>query len=155
MGFKHKFDSKEVITDISLERFNRYKDRISACFDAYYKRGYVREREAGKWLEHRVKFLTTNTRLEFSKELAHTGIYFNNSILNLPSARLKGLDIFLQSKAADPLHSEPHRIKLHAKLQQLSFHKGFCNKTYSSYTSSKGGLRASMLKEITGVWKYD
>lgn len=155
LGFEHKIQNGKVITDISHDRHTRYKLRIDRCFEAYRCRGKIKEKSAGKWLVRRLKFLTTNTRLEFSKELAHTGIYYNNAILSTPSKQLNNLDAYLRRKVTNFSAANPHMINLNAQLQSIGFTKGFSERTYSSYTASKGGLRAAMLKEMTGIWKND
>lgn len=152
LGFTYFLHKNRGKVDISTDRFNRYKKRIDQCFEIFNNRGNLRQKEASKWLVRRIKFLTTNTRLDFSKENAHTGIFFNNSLISDNSKQIQNLDKYLQSKikAIDDDHKW-----LKSTLGNLTFETGFSARTFSSFTSARNGKRANMLKKITDTWKYD
>lgn len=142
LGYRIFFGNGNVKIQMSSRKFNRYKERInlSICeFDRHYATDYNR---ASKLLYSRLKFLSGNTRLYNSKKHILTGIFFSNEHLT-DYSDLKALDDYLR----DLISLNPRiNSKLRAKIQTLSFEKGYVDKAFYLF-STKG------LAKITKAWK--
>lgn len=97
LGYRFRLNERRCEISPSAAKVMKYKKRLIAAFSAYEAECSVRSRKAYRELVSRVKFLTGNTRLSNSKSTAVTGVYYNNSIVNVSSAFLR-LDKILRLK---------------------------------------------------------
>lgn len=141
LGYTFAISDATCHTKISAAKVARYKARLKLCFDRYASEARLNKRVAHRRLVSRVRFLTGNTQLLNSKQHAMTGIYFSNSALTDPTA-LVGLDAYLNyltGTLASP--------RLEARLGDLSFKRGFDERTFHHFSSREMGM-------IVSAWKH-
>ena len=125
----------------SAAKVAKYKSRIKAAFDNYWRERPHNSKGAFRILVARIKFLTGNTRLSNSKSRATTGIYYNNSIVTeLSSFEL--LDKFLRARTA-----ELKRTSLIKRIKPYTFTGGFQTRRFHN-------LSALELQKIVRAWKH-
>jgi hypothetical protein len=166
LGYKFKLNyskktetkGKKILTSItkdklqvfmSDEKLQRYKNKINTSFSDYntniLKYASVKN-TTERMLYKRLKFLTKNHRLFRRKSNVFIGVYFSNEFLTEPYADLTQLDNYLKQKTLTL--PTPTNSKLRAKINALSFKKGFRTKSIVRFDidSFKNG---KMIK----IWK--
>lgn len=124
----------------SAAKVDKYRARMKAAFEAYWKQQPLNPRVAYRELVARIKFLTGNTRLSNSKSRAATGIYFNNSIAT-------DLSSFHQlDKELKVLIGKLKRTSLQKRLKRLKFATGFAQRRYHNFSTRE-------LQMIVRAWK--
>jgi len=135
---KKKFSS---LIEMSENKIERYKTRLTQSVEAYNIDSIYNEREARKLLFSRLKFLTGNFHLNNNKRNVKSGIYYSNEMLilnDLKFTSLKRVDNELFS--AIQLLNPPPKIginkeKLIEHIQQnFSFEDGFFMKEKHFYS---------------------
>ncbi|WP_369058344.1 antiviral reverse transcriptase Drt3a [Caulobacter sp. 73W] len=119
----------------------KYRTRIQASFKRYHLDRSMNSRKASRELTSRIKFLTGNTQLLHSKSHAASGIYYSNSEAT-DLQILSSLDLYLQRKI-----SSLGAPALQARLSNLSFGRGFAQKTFHNFSVNE-------LTTIVGAWRY-
>jgi len=138
---KKKSKIGEIDIALTESKIDRYKRRIKASFDIYYR--YKNETKGFRHLKSRLKFLTGNTRLVNNKSNVYVGIYFSNMLITNPQESLKELDVFI-NKCIDEMGEDNVRRK--NTLRKYSFIDGFVNRKFYIFESSE-------LENITKIWK--
>lgn len=78
LGYNFSLKDGKIGIGPSTAKVSKYRMRMKAAFDAYWRERPISPRIAYRELVGRIKFLTGNTRLSNSKSQAAAGIYFNN-----------------------------------------------------------------------------
>jgi len=141
LGYKITFGMGVIITDLTENKINKYKDRIEKAIDHYRYFRKINEKKARKLLERRIRFLTGNTRLVNNKRNILIGIYFSNQHLT-EIKNLEEIDKYLKDK----INSFIKLPKLKERLQKNSFVTGFKTKRFSPFRSNE-------LIDIMDIWK--
>ncbi|MFZ3088706.1 MAG: antiviral reverse transcriptase Drt3a [Methylotenera sp.] len=142
LGYEFNFDSKNsknIFLDMSQRKLEKYKNRIDRSFESYINATSKREKLARKTLISRIEFLTSNTKLYGNKNGTLIGIYFSNRLINI-ATHLIELDKHLITKV-----SQLNSLLIQAKFENLSFKKGFDNKTFHKYSTQA-------IQKIVKVW---
>lgn len=141
LGYRFLLKSGKFEISPSAAKVAKYRARMNAVFEDYWREKPVNPKSAFRKLVGRVKFLTGNTRLSNSKSCAATGIYYNNSIAtNLSSFKL--LDKRLKTRIA-----ELKRTSLQKRLRNLKFITGFEQRRYHNFSTKE-------MQMIVRVWKH-
>lgn len=133
---------------MSENKLERYKNKIITAFEDYSseKIKYIgRESKVNRMLLLRMKFLTNNFQLFRRKKNVFVGIYFSNEFLN-SNEELRILDKLLKEEITKIV--SPLNIKLVAKLNQLSFEKGFGEKRFLNFN-----FKSFQNDKVLGIWK--
>ncbi|RZJ62575.1 MAG: RNA-directed DNA polymerase [Acidovorax sp.] len=141
LGYRFLIREGKVEIKPSAAKVAKYRARIDAAFEDYWRENPVSSKNAFRKLAARVKFLTGNTRLSNSKSCAVTGIYFNNSIVTDLSS-FKSLDKRLKTRI-----KQLKRTSLQKKLKHLQFTTGFVQRRYNNFSTRE-------LQMIVKVWKH-
>lgn len=143
LGYEFSTAAQKTKVRLSTKKFAKYEVRLKRCFDQYSYDERSDSKKAYRRLIQRMKFLTGNTQLSYSKSNAYVGIYYANPLLN-DLSQLKTLDYKKAqlSKAANISSS------LKSKLDRLSFEKGFHQQTFFSFG------KKLPFTEIVSAWKH-
>ncbi len=141
LGYRFLLCSGSCKISPSAAKVRKYKARVKAAFQEYWRERSYNSRGAFRKLVARIKFLTGNTRLSNSKSSATTGIYYNNSVVTDPSS-LKHLDNLLKRHAA-----ELKRTNLIKRLKPYKFENGFKSRRFHNFSTRE-------LQTIVGAWKH-
>jgi hypothetical protein len=141
LGYRFKFGEGSIQINLTKSKVDKYKRRLDMIFSTYSTNSKLNEKKARIRLIKRVKFLSGNARLVNNKKNAVIGVYFSNNLLTCLSD-LRCLDCYLKEKI-----TEITQEKLKKSLSELSFVKGFEQRTFYKFS-------ANDLKEIVEVWKY-
>lgn len=125
----------------SAAKVKKYKSRMKATFDDYWRERPCNSKGAFRKLVARIKFLTGNTRLSNSKSRAATGIYYNNPLVNKLSS-FKHLDKLLKRHTA-----ELKRPSLIKRLKPYKFVDGFQSRRFHNFSTLE-------MKTIVSTWKH-
>lgn len=125
----------------SAAKIEKYRARMKASFDDYWRERPVNPKGAFRKLVGRIKFLTGNTRLANSKSRAVTGIYYNNSIVTDLS------DFEQLDKELKVLVTATKRTTLQMQLKKLKFTTGFVQRRYHNFSTRE-------LQMIVKAWKH-
>lgn len=126
--------------ELSDKKTKKLKERIRKAFDMY--RRTKNKRVARHCLYHRIRFLTSNTRLLNNKNNIVVGIYYSNRFITKGEC-LRGLDAYLNYCIL-----KVNDVVLAKHLSIFSFEKGWTERVYHKYSANK-------LKQITKIWRYD
>ena len=141
LGYKFKIERKKaVVLTMTQRKIDRYKKRIDLVFEAYNKESKRSEKKARIWLEKRIRFLTSNTRLVNNKKNVVSGVYFSNSLLT---------DLSDFQKLDEPLAARISVLqsdRLKRRLLSYSFRRGYEERKYYKFS-------ARDLSMIVKVWK--
>lgn len=140
LGYKFKREPRRLKVEISDKKINKYKNKIDAAFNAYNKNVKKQPKKSARELNLRLKFLTNNTKLSNNKNNALVGIFNVNKWIN-EFGQLTNLDGILRGKISGLADK-----KLKIKLTNYSFHAGFVNKKYASFSIDD-------YKSIGSVWR--
>lgn len=141
LGYRIVYDNQSLKILLSVNRTNKYRDRIRLSFCEYIKNAKANEKKARKLLVKRVRYLTGNTKLFNNKKHVLVGIYYSNSHLTdvkYLSALDRNLLYMINTCITSP--------SLQRRLQRFSFCNGFTTKRYSPFTAQE-------LSNITSLWK--
>lgn len=127
---------------LSPRKLKKYKLRLKASFDRYFKDASRNQRAAYRDLKSRIRFLTSNTQLVNNKRHVCTGIFYSNSLLTDFSA-IRALDKLL-AISVQKLSS----ARLKTSIEQFSFQKGFEERRYSTFSTRE-------LRNVVGAWRHD
>lgn len=155
LGYKFKVNQQNkihsalrpgtLITDISDNKYVRYRRRIDKSFQIYTRELSKNQDYANKNLFLRLRFLTSNSNLFSYKRKKVFGAHFNNKyITNYKSSRLRILDQYLKSAIFNS--EKDNSINIPDYIKNLSFKRGFINITF--YKSSP-----KQINQIKRVWK--
>lgn len=140
LGYEFDVSSSSHCVRMSIDKVNKYRERIRKSFEDYNAKVAFIPRKAARELIARSLFLTGNMRLFNRKSNAFIGIYYSNKhITNL--SQLSGLDRFFLYKVS--LLTD---TALKRKLSRLSFENGFTKKEFRNLSTKK-------LSEISRGWK--
>jgi hypothetical protein len=141
LGYRFSLSSVKFEIGPSAAKVDKYRARMNAAFEAYWKQRPLGPRRAYRELAARIKFLTGNTRLSNSKSRAATGIYYNNSIAT-------DLLIFDQlDKELKVLIDALKSSSLQKQLKKLKFSTGFVQRRYHNFSTRE-------LQMIVRAWKH-
>ena len=141
LGYRFLVKPGQCQIRASAAKILKYKKRMNAAFDDYWKHCSTDSKRAYRDLVARIKFLTGNTRLLNSKSRAATGIYYNNSVVNDPSSFVL-LDKRLKRRVA-----KITRASLRKRLKAYKFTDGFNARRFHNFNSRE-------LQRIVRAWKY-
>ncbi|MEX2488129.1 MAG: antiviral reverse transcriptase Drt3a [Pseudomonadales bacterium] len=141
LGYRFLVQPGQCQIRASAAKVLKYKKRMNAAFEDYWKHCSTDSRGAYRNLVARIKFLTGNTRLLNSKSRAATGIYYNNSIVNKLSSFVL-LDKLLKTRVA-----KIKRASLRKRLKAYKFTEGFKTRRFHNFNSRE-------LQTIVSAWKY-
>lgn len=141
LGYRFLVENGQCQIKASAAKVLKYKRRINAAFEDYWKRCSIDSRGAYRSLVARIKFLTGNTRLLNSKSRAATGIYYNNSVVSDLSSFVL-LDKLLKARV-----QEIKRASLRGRLKAYNFTDGFMNRRFHNFNSRE-------LQAIVRAWKH-
>lgn len=142
LGYEFDITTYPLKVDISMKRAARYRRRIEMAFQAHG--GASADPSVDRMLFDRIRFLAGNTRLSNNKRQALVGIYFSNSLMRDPSARMTGLDTYYRRT----LSSASLPATLQSKLAGISFVEGFERRTYCVFSPKR-------LQQIVKIWKHN
>ena len=142
LGYRFLVQPGQCQIKASSAKILKYKNRMNAAFEDYWKNCSTDSRRAYRVLVSRIKFLTGNTRLSNSKSRAATGIYYNNSIANDLSS-FEMLDKLLKKRVA-----MIKRASLRKQLRTYKFTEGFNTRRFHNFNSRE-------LQTIVKAWKYE
>jgi len=142
LGYEFDITTFPVAVDISRKRAERYRRRIEMAFQAHDVS--AADPSVDRMLFDRIRFLAGNTRLSNNKRQALVGIYFSNSLLRDPSARIAGLDTHYRRT----LSSAGLPAPLQSELTGISFAEGFRRRTYYVFSPKR-------LQQIVKIWKHN
>jgi hypothetical protein len=137
LGYEFRNNGK-LETKLTDKRFKRQIAKIEQAFDAWAKNASSAlnpNTGADGLLVDRIRYLTSNTKLHYSKSHVAIGIYFSNSALNPESPQLRSLDARLNWLIKK--HSAQMSIKTRSKLESLSFVNGFKNRTFARFNQHR------------------
>lgn len=126
--------------DLSDKKKQKLQNRVKKSFEQYNRA--KNKRTGGHLLYNRIRFLTSNTKLVNNKNNIVVGIYCSNKFLTKKES-LEELDSYLYG-LSDLLKDK----KMSKKLKDLSFFRGWKEKTYHKHSSNA-------LKRITEIWHHD
>jgi len=146
----------KVLFGLSEPKKDKIKNRISKCFASFNETNKYGIKHAKKRLFLSLRFLTTNTKLTGAKSRVKVGIYFSNSFLDKEYYReLEEFDDFIKNQELylyDKIFQN-ERMQQACKdnimsflINNVSFKKGFCNKTYHNFSKSELKLIKSILR---------
>lgn len=141
LGYRFLLKSDRCEVRASAAKISKYKMRMNAAFEEYWRRCSGDSKGAYRDLVARVKFLTGNTRLLNSKSQAVTGIYYSNSIMNDLSSFVL-LDKLLRTRVA-----EIKRPSLRKRLKPYKFTDGFKTRRFHNFSARE-------LEKIVSAWKH-
>ena len=141
LGYKITFGTRDIKTELSQKKFDKYKQRINLTFDNYFNLSKIDEKKARKLLVKRVRFLTGNTRLKNNKKNILVGVYYSNRQLT-ESEYLTSLDDCLRTK----INSSITLTKLKERLKKYNFIDGFKTKRFSPFKTNE-------IQEIVKIWQ--
>ncbi|MGF6862492.1 hypothetical protein ABIE69_003080 [Rhodobacteraceae bacterium MBR-64] len=141
LGYRFSLNSGKCEIGPSTTKVDKYRARMNAAFEAYWRVRPINPRTAYRELVGRIKFLTGNTRLSNSKSQATTGIYFNNSVATDLSS-FDQLDKELKAHISTLKSSS-----LQKQLKKFKFTTGFMQRRYHNF-------RTRELQMIVRVWKH-
>lgn len=141
LGYRLTCIGNKFSVSPSAAKVEKYRARMNASFDDYWRERPVNPKGAFRKLVGRVKFLTGNTRLANSKSGAVTGIYYNNSIVTDLS------DFEQLDKELKVLVKATKRTPLQKQLKKLKFTTGFVHRRYHNF-------RPRELQMIVSTWKH-
>lgn len=149
-GITREFISKgKLKVFMSEDKLQRFKNKIDNSFSDYQT--FVIKYSAAKnaterMLYKRIKFLTNNHHLSSRKKNVFIGVYFSNQFLTNPFSDLVELDTYLKNKLATL--PPTFNSKILAKMNSLSFEKGFKSKSIE-YFNNETFANRKMLQ----IWK--
>lgn len=141
LGFRFLVQPGKCQIKASAAKVLKYKKRMNAAFEDYWKHCSTDSRRAYRDLVARIKFLTGNTRLLNSKSRAATGLYYNNSVVNDLSSFVL-LDKLLKTRVA-----KIRRARLRKRLKDYKFTDGFETRRFHNFNSRE-------LQMIVKAWRY-
>jgi hypothetical protein len=141
LGYKITFGKEKIKIELTEEKFEKYKDRITLAFKHYKNLSKVNEKKARKILIRRIRFLTGNTKLLNNKRNILTGIYYSNDQLT-EHDYLNKLDDFFRNK----INTQISFTQLKLRLKKYSFLEGYKTKRFSPFNAKE-------LFEIMKIWK--
>ena len=137
---------------MSEKKLNRYSDKIKMAF-LDYRQGLIKyngkETQIRKLLISRIKYLSTNSRLNSRKQNVLIGIYFSNEFLTEPFSDLTYLDTLLRNEINKLPTLRDKDKKLVKKLKTFNFSKSFKQKKFSKFNNAQFE-NDKLLK----IWKY-
>ncbi|WP_309858074.1 antiviral reverse transcriptase Drt3a [Leifsonia sp. 1010] len=139
LGYRIAYGSTGVSVQLTPNRLQTIKDRVSNSFDVWQKRG-PQNGGRQRLLLDRIRFLTGNTRLLNNKRNAMVGIYFSNPHLT-DLKQLSHLDDHLKAITAQQIM--PSGLK--SKIDALSFREGFETRRIHRF-------RPRQLEQLRGAW---
>ncbi|MGV1927913.1 antiviral reverse transcriptase Drt3a [Agrobacterium tumefaciens] len=140
LGYAIELTGGRCDVDISSEKKQRYKDRMEKAFDVYARAPARKQLKAGRLLIRRIKYLTSNTRLQNSKSNAYIGTFYSNRYLTKTN-EYAALDAVL----ADRTNSVAN-CRLRARLAAFSFKQGFTEQRFVHFSQAE-------LTEVVRIWK--
>ncbi|WP_421423333.1 antiviral reverse transcriptase Drt3a [Agrobacterium rosae] len=140
LGYAIKLIGGRCDVDISSEKKQRYKDRMDKAFDVYARASARKQKEAGRLLIRRIKYLTSNTRLRNNKSNAYIGTYYSNRYLTKTN-EYAALDAALAHRVS----SIPNG-RVRVRLNAFSFKQGFDQQRFVHFSQAE-------LVEIVRIWK--
>lgn len=140
LGYRFSLNSGKCEIGPSAAKIDKYRLRMNAAFEVYWKKRPISPKVAYRELLGRIKFLTGNTRLSNSKSRAATGIYFNNSI----ATDLSSFDQL--DKDLKVLVENLKSTSLQKQLKNLKFTTGFMQRRYHNFSTRE-------LQMIVRAWK--
>lgn len=141
LGYRFSCIGDKFAVSPSAAKVEKYRARMNASFDNYWRERPVNPKGAFRKLVGRIKFLTGNTRLSNSKSRAVTGIYYNNSIVTDMS------DFEQLDKELKVLVEATKRTTLQKQLKKLKFTTGFVQRRYHNFSARE-------LQMIVRAWKH-
>jgi hypothetical protein len=137
LGYEFRNNGK-LETKLTNKRFKRQVLKIERAFDSWAKNSPTAKKPntgADGLLVDRIRYLTSNTKLHYSKSNVAIGIYFSNSALDPENSQLRALDRrlswLIQKHAAQMSTSTMN------KLEKLSFVSGFENRTFARFNQRR------------------
>jgi hypothetical protein len=141
LGYRFSLTGGKLDIGPSTAKVDKYRARMEAAFEAYWRQRSISPRIAYRELVARIKFLTGNTRLSNSKSQAVTGIYFNNSV----ATNLGSFDQL--DKELKALIGTLKSTSLQKQLKKLKFAAGFTQRRYHNFSTRE-------LQMIVGAWRH-
>jgi hypothetical protein len=144
-GNIHKPPTQIIMSD---DKLNRYINKIKISFEDFTleKLRYTTNHNGiNRLLLQRIRFLTNNYQLVRRKDNVFVGVYYSNEFLN-DLTNLVELDKILQTEITRIIAiGKPSLID---KLQNLSFHKSFKEKSFLKFN-----FRAFQNEKVLKIWK--
>ena len=142
-SFSQPRAKSDLYIGISARRLQVAKRRLDATFGAY-SRSTSNTGKSSELLYWRLRYLTSNTRLQHNKRAAYAGVKFSNPQLTSDLSDLHDLDDALQAllKSTKLYSTQTKRLK------RLSFVRGFENTIYIN-------LSYARFSEIVSAWGRD
>lgn len=141
LGYSFNLVGGRCDVDISPDKKARYQLRMEKSFAVYTRAPARKSKSAGRLLLKRIKFLTSNTRLQNSKSNAYVGTLYSNRYIN-KTDKYRALDALLShriNQISDP--------RLRTKLNKYSFASGFSSGRFVHFTQTE-------LADIVRIWKH-
>lgn len=133
---------------MSDDKFERYIKKIKSSFEDFnFEKAKYTSNHNGinRILLQRIRFLTNNFQLLRRKDNVFVGVYYSNEFIN-DFTNLTDLDKILQIEIT--AITAIGKATLIDKLQKLSFHKGFKEKSFMKFN-----FRAFQNDKVLKIWK--